>query len=174
MIAQLQLNNFFADFLSVKTNPFFDPKIKEGLIAGKINCSMEIGIPNDGVQVPYKVVLDVSIDPAIEKPALEPYEVKIKIVGFFTFKGEMPNDQKEKMLSLNGASILYGVARGVVAQTTGGGIFGKYILPAVNFVEMLKQTENQTTEEILVEGKKKRTFKKHRTKQIKKKGKAKA
>lgn len=153
MIAQLQLNNFFADFLSVKTNPFFDPKIKEGVISGKIKCSMEIGIPKDGVQVPYKVSLDVSVDPATKKPALEPYAVKIKIVGFFTFKGEITNDQREKMLKLNGATILYGVARGIIAQTTGGGFHGKYILPAVNFVDMFKKKENQIKEtEAVVKG----------------------
>lgn len=173
MIAQLQLNNFFVDFLSVKTNPSFDPKVKEGLIAGKINCATAIGIPKDGAQVPYRVILDVSIDPASEKPALEPYEVKIKIVGFFSFKGEMTNDQKEKMLSLNGASILYGAARGIVAQTTGVGVFEKYILPAVNFVEMSKQKEGQATKEIIAEGKKRKPSKIIREKKLKKKRKAK-
>ncbi len=145
MIAQLQLNNFFTDSLSVKTNQFFDPKIKDGLISGKINCSTEIAIPKDGIQIPSRVVLVVSIEPATEKPALEPYELKIKIVGFFTFNGEMASDQKERMLGLNGASILYGVARGIIAQTTGGGIYGKYILPAVNFVDILEK-ENQVKE----------------------------
>jgi hypothetical protein len=41
----------------------------------------------------------------------------------------------EKMIPLNGLAILYGIARGVVAQATANSSNEKFILPTVNLVE---------------------------------------
>jgi len=43
------------------------------------------------------------------------------------------------MIGLNGLVILYGTARGIVAQATANCLHGKFILPSVNFVELVKK-----------------------------------
>jgi len=144
MLATLQLNNFFIDSLSIENSRFFDPTMDEPCVEGQINCSHSILLPKDESSEPYMLALSIKVSPAEKKPALDPYLIQIKVVGFFTFTGKMDESEKEKMLDLNGASILFGIARGIVVQATGSGIAGKYILPAINFVEMRNQKEQNS------------------------------
>ena len=139
MIAALQLSKFFTEALSVKVNPFFDPKAPSGAkrIAGKLHCHLEVGWIK-GNPKKYQMKLSVQIDPAQERPALDKYAVKLDLIGIFVVSGKMNEDDRERMVSLNGASILYGVGRGIVAQVTGNGPFGAYLLPALNFVKIFE------------------------------------
>lgn len=162
MIAALQLNNFFAESFSFVVNPFFDPKVKEDRIAGQIGCSIEVAVPQEEGQHPYRICLEVTIDPVKEKPALEPYVIQFKIVGYFTIKDKLSDEVKERMLSLNGGTILYGIIRGIVAQTTGSGPFGKYIMPAINLVDIYEKRKKRTLPEGKLDMGKKPSSKKRR------------
>lgn len=143
MIATLQLNNFFADSFSFESNSFYDPKVKEDRLPGQIECSFEVSTPQEEGKHPYLIVLEVSVNPAKERPALDPYAIKFRIVGFFTLSGNPPSEEKDRLLSLNGGTILYGIIRGIVAQATGSGPFGKYIMPAINLVEIYEKRKSQ-------------------------------
>ena len=138
MISHLQLNNYFVKGLSFRSNPAYSPESKVRN-EGQINCSIEYGI---GVEAPdhFMIALVITVEPSTVSPALDPYHINMRIEGYFHF---MPGTQispaeKERMATLNGSSILLGLARGFVAQATGVSEFGKYLLPAVNFVEILK------------------------------------
>ncbi|MEX0829615.1 MAG: protein-export chaperone SecB [Nitrospirales bacterium] len=163
MIAALQLNNFFTESFSIGTNSYYVPGVTEDRVAGKINSSLEIAIPEKEGKYPYRVSLTVSIEPAQEKPALDPYAIKFKIIGFFTLSGNPSSDQKERMLNLNGGAMLYGILRGFVAQTTGSATFGKYILPAINFVDIYEKNAHQRALENEPELKKKSSTRKRRS-----------
>ena len=47
------------------------------------------------------------------------------------------------MASLNGTSILYGVARGIISQISANTILGKMILPTINFIEYFCLKHNE-------------------------------
>jgi preprotein translocase subunit SecB len=147
MISPLQLNNYFIKELSYRSNQAYDPEAKSLLSEGKIHCTLELGT---ALSVPdlYMVALVIAVEPSEVRPALDAYHIKIRIEGFFNFKPEadVSQAQKDKLVQLNGSSILMGLARGLVAQATGVSEFGKYLLPAVNFVEILKATEQGTTD----------------------------
>lgn len=147
MIATLQLNNFFVDSFSFETNPFYDPKVKENRIPGQIGCSFEVRATREEGKIPYSIVFKVTIDPAKEKPSLDPYAIKFNIVGLFTLDGSLSDEERHRVLSLNGGTILYGIIRGIVAQTTGSGAFGKYIMPAINLVEIYDKRGKQAFQE---------------------------
>lgn len=66
-----------------------------------------------------------------------PYSLYLAIVGYFTFAEDTPEDVMQRMINLNGTSILYGIARGLVGQATGAGVHGQFVLPAVNFVALV-------------------------------------
>jgi len=68
-----------------------------------------------------------------------PYSVSMDIVGYFLFALDTAEQTKARMIHLNGASILYVIARGFVGQATGAAKNGQYVLPSVNFLEMLRQ-----------------------------------
>jgi len=68
-----------------------------------------------------------------------PYGIRLDIVGYFLFAPDTTEEVMTRMINLNGASILYGVARGFVGQATGAGKNGQFVLPAVNFIDLLKR-----------------------------------
>lgn len=68
-----------------------------------------------------------------------PYSLHLDIVGYFTFLPGTSDDVMIRMVHLNGSSMLYGIARGFVGQATGAARHGQFLLPAVNFIALLKQ-----------------------------------
>nr|MDP9360952.1 protein-export chaperone SecB [Acidobacteriota bacterium] len=68
-----------------------------------------------------------------------PYSINLDIVGYFLFAAGTSEDLMFRMIYANGASILYGVARGFVGQATGAAKYGQFVLPAVNFVELMRK-----------------------------------
>jgi preprotein translocase subunit SecB len=139
MISSLQLNNYFIEELSVRGNPAYEP-MGADRNAGQISCTVDMakGIGDDDGN--YRIGITVMVRPASSRPALDPYEINLRVVGFFNFlpAPDMTPEDKDRMATLNGSSILYGLARGLVAQATGVGEFGKYLLPGVNFIELLR------------------------------------
>jgi preprotein translocase subunit SecB len=146
MISPLQLNNYFVKELSYRSNPAYkaEPKVRN---EGKITCNVEFGTALNAPDH-FMVALVLTVEPSAVTPALDPYHIHMRIEGYFNFNpgADIPQPEKERMVSLNGSSILMGLARGLVAQATGVSEFGKYLLPPVNFVAVFKSAEQGATE----------------------------
>ncbi len=69
------------------------------------------------------------------------YIVDAKIVGFFDFPADASEEAMQRMIRVNGTTILYGVLRGHVSSVTGAFPAGKHVLPTVNMLEMVKEIE---------------------------------
>lgn len=50
------------------------------------------------------------------------------------------------MIAPNGLSMLYGVARGVVANATAMSWHGKFVLPSLNLIEIIKRKSEAESE----------------------------
>ncbi len=149
MISPLQPNDYFVEQLTISSNPAFDSAAPlSDRTPGKIHCSVEY---SRAIEVPdhFKVAIEVVVEPSTIAPAVDPYSVGLKMQGSFNFLPDsgMTEAQLERMATLNGLSILYGLGRGLVAQSTGVGQFGKYLLPSINFVELLQKKEKVASEE---------------------------
>ncbi len=71
------------------------------------------------------------------------YDLDLEIHGEFWSVLQISPDTLPATLALNALMILYGVARGVVGQATGGGANGRMILPTVLLDDLVgRSTEN--------------------------------
>lgn len=62
--------------------------------------------------------------------------VQLSMEAYFSFDESVPEDEREKILLVNGSSILYGIARGLLAGVSGA--FGNSILlPTVDMVSIV-------------------------------------
>jgi len=87
-------------------------------------------------------LLDMAVIQQIGPKQNFPYEFKLNIVGIFSCKKELPNGiDEERFVKVNGASILYGVAREIVRSTTANGPWSELIVPTVSFFEPPTETE---------------------------------
>ncbi len=64
-----------------------------------------------------------------------PYDIEVIVWGDFIFQAEIPLEAMELHKQISAPSILYGIARAFVAQSTAMFSAGKFILPTVRFTE---------------------------------------
>lgn len=134
MQALLDINEYFVRDFVIKENPKYKQK---KVYEGKAKIAYNIKRKGSGPLF----MIDMAIQVGNSKNMIEqdPYYISIKLTGLFRFLEETDENTIAKMIHLNGLSILYGVTRGIVAQTTSNCIHGKYMLPTINFIELIKR-----------------------------------
>ena len=94
----------------------------------------------------YRLRMTVYINQDERSYSRAPYRIAITLQGIFEAGEKGKNEEETKMLLWsNGLAILYSVARGIVGQATGTSLHGKFVLPTVNFFEVLKDKMNELT-----------------------------
>jgi preprotein translocase subunit SecB len=71
------------------------------------------------------------------------YSLDCEIVGFFHFPQETTDDAMQRLIRLNGCTILYGVLRGQLANITGSFPRQKLILPTVMMEDVVNDIERE-------------------------------
>lgn len=132
----LQLDKYFIDELHVTAidRAPTDPAGDRGLI----NVSFNI-MEHTRLRGKYRLSLRIDYSSPSDE-AQSPYEIHACIQGVFSFP-TMKRVGKRAIgtLAYNGSAILYGLLRGHVAQITGLGIHGPFLLPTVNLMETLRK-----------------------------------
>jgi preprotein translocase subunit SecB len=139
MLALLNFDEYFVEEVYVKANPKFEKKDwNEGAIAISFDIKRKEMEPN------FMIPMAIKLNHAKKDSLNAPYQIILRITGFFSFPKGTDEETIHKMIGLNGLSILYGVARGVVAQATANCPHGKFILPSVNFIELMKSKAKES------------------------------
>lgn len=133
MQSLLNINDYFVEELQVKANPEYKKNIED---KGEIKTSLEF--KRKGKELFFMVQMKIELNRSKEAFLVAPYYIYLDITGFFSFTDGTDEETVKKMIGLNAPVILYGVARGVVAQATANFRYGKFILPTVNFVDALR------------------------------------
>jgi preprotein translocase subunit SecB len=142
MQALLNINDYVVEELTVKGNGEYQKTAKDQ--QGQIDIAFNA--KRKGKEPLYMITMIIELNKSKQAFANNAYYVYLKINGFFGFPKETDEETMQKMISLNGLVMLYGIARGVVAQATANGAHGKFVLPAVNFVELIKQSKISLSE----------------------------
>jgi len=66
-----------------------------------------------------------------------------EIVGYFCFPKETASELIEQLVRINGCTILYGILRGQLAQTTGSFPGGKFNLPTFMMNDVVAEVEKR-------------------------------
>jgi preprotein translocase subunit SecB len=128
----LQLNAFFVENLTYRATPSpeFDPSKKP-----EERHSVDHNVtPNDAGGFTVRLVVQVTAEPGRNCRG----RLSLTLIGFFTLAEGTDEKLKNVLLNQNAPSILYGIARQIVAETTGNGPWGKIFLGTTNFVEVVK------------------------------------
>ncbi|HBZ30105.1 MAG TPA: hypothetical protein DEO56_05845 [Nitrosomonas nitrosa] len=94
---------------------------------------------NDEDQSFYRVILRVSIANRVGKIA--PYDVDVCVYGDFHINKNVPIEEREDLITVNGCSMLYGAIREQVMTLSARSIHGMLILPTVHFRDKIKKRE---------------------------------
>ena len=128
----LQLNSFFLEQLSYRATPLpeFDPSKP---LEERHNVDYDIA-PNASGGFTVRLSLGVTAEPGKNCRC----QLTLSLIGFFSMAPGTDDKTRDSMLTLNAPSILYGIARQIVAETTGNGPWGKVFLGTADFVQIAK------------------------------------
>ncbi len=71
------------------------------------------------------------------------YEIEAAVQGLVEVHDEFPAERRESLAVVNGLGLLYGAVREMVANVTARSVHGILTLPALNFVEVVKQATDE-------------------------------
>lgn len=99
----------------------------------KIHATVGIAVKEGQEKDPrdFLVSLEIVIDNKDGKPA--PYSVDVGVMGLFNVLPSLAKEKREDLLTVNGASILYGAIREMVLNLTSRFAAGPMTLPGMNF-----------------------------------------
>lgn len=142
-LARISLIDYFATDLVLGTNHAFSPdqpvKFEEKDFVVTPTVRKNEGAPLDGRR--WQVIVEIRHQPA---PGVNfPYSYRVVLVGQFGVQDGVQTEDEERFVRIQGASVLYGMAREIVRALTGRGPYRPVILPTVNFYEQ-KAPPSQT------------------------------
>jgi preprotein translocase subunit SecB len=140
MQALLNIDEYFVEEVRVRTNPDYVESGREQR-AGQIKVALSI--KKKGAEPEFMISMKLEVNKAKRAFEVSPYHVFLDIAGYFSFQEGTDQDTMDKMIGFNGPAVLYGVARGIVSQMTANCRHGKFVLPTVNFVELLKKQSDE-------------------------------
>jgi preprotein translocase subunit SecB len=143
----LIVKEYFFPFVQVSADPEHVGR-KE---PSSIDFETKVAVDKDPEDDTYQVTLEITAMPEDETKRI-PYAIHLIAVGMFSVDKNWPDP--EKLLRVNGASILYSSAREFLITVTSRGPWAPMILPTISFLPV---EENKSKES---KPKKKQTTKK--------------
>lgn len=137
MLSQLNIIEYFVEEIILKTNLEYNKEISS---TEDISVDFDI-FQNEENRLLYKVTMVIEIGRSRNN---SPYYIFLKLSGIFSYEKNTNKEYIDKTINLNAPSMLYGIARGVISQITASSLYGKFILPSVNFIEILKRKTKNT------------------------------
>jgi preprotein translocase subunit SecB len=92
-------------------------------------------------------MLRVDCYPQSERPTPRFLHVGVALWGVFSCSPDLEEHQKDRLLRFNTVAILHGIARGVIAGATGSCPGGPFLLPVVNYAEVIERKTAQRESE---------------------------
>jgi preprotein translocase subunit SecB len=135
-ISPLQLRDYSLLYLHIETNADFHSG-EGNVLQNGLGVNFDFK-RQEGTKT-FRVDLDVVVNYPNEMFLRTPYRIRITLQSIVEFEGDYPEEQIPRLLGPNGLAMTYAIARGIVGQATGASPHGKFILPTVNFVELIKE-----------------------------------
>jgi preprotein translocase subunit SecB len=138
--APINLVEYFATDLSLVTNRAFVPDKPVQFVEGgfHVDVALARNEKTDQTLNCWQVTLDVRHQTS---PGTNfPYSYRVVLVGRFSVSPHVVNEDEERTVRIQGASVLYGMTREIVRALTGRGPYRPVILPTVSFYEPKTQT----------------------------------
>ena len=131
MPSLLNFENSIVEEIHIRKNPRFKKDKTIVLKHFKVSCQHY----RRGQEPKFMINMSIGNSKPMSKSENYPYSLKMRIRGFFGFRKDTPEETMDRMIALNGVSILYGLARGIAMQNTANFQYGKFILPTMNFTQ---------------------------------------
>lgn len=87
----------------------------------------------------FLIELLIDVNKSVKAFKTSRYRISLKLLSVFDFSPEISEEEITKLLAPNGLAMAYSTSRGIIGELTANSINGKYVLPSVNFMELIKR-----------------------------------
>lgn len=129
IMSPLSLKTHFFTRIEVEAQACPEGEPGEGVVSSKLECAR-----HEDEDRCWMVQLGLKLEKEEEYPAPQ-YTYQIEIFGVFTLAEEFEPEDSDTFVKVNGAAVLYGAARELIASLTARGPFDAVELPTVTFVD---------------------------------------
>lgn len=130
----LIVKEYFFPFVQVSADP--DITGEESAV---MDFETKVAVDKDPDNDTYQVTLEITAMPEDETKRI-PYAIHLIVVGMFSVDEKWPDP--EKLLKVNGASILYSAAREFIITVTSRGPWPPTTLPTISFLPISDPKNN--------------------------------
>jgi len=88
---------------------------------------------------PHDFMIRLHVGISNKKETHAPYKIDIGVVGLFTATEKIKTEDRNNVVTVNGASILYGAIREQVATLTSRSYLGSMVLPTMDFRDHIEK-----------------------------------
>ena len=132
--APISLIEYFATDLAFSANPNFAPDKPTEMKESEFGVDVRLQrAPEVTEEHRWQLTLEIKCQTAPETNF--PYSFRLVMVGFFSAASTVKPEDEERMVKIQGASVLYSMAREIVRAVTGRGPHRPVMLPTVSFYE---------------------------------------
>jgi Preprotein translocase subunit SecB len=131
----ISCNTYYATELSVVANRKYDPEKPSDLTLDDLH--VESSMAPLGSNRRWMLVLTVEQDVSSVKNA--PYNFTLLLIGQFEIAKGVPEKHAERLLIMNGSSLLYAAAREILRDMTSKGPYPPLLLPTLSFFPLPKE-----------------------------------
>lgn len=149
----LQLERYFFPQVSVEANQDFDGPLDKAtfVIEPKVAITVK---PHQNGKHRFSVVISIEIDANEDK--MHPYSVTVGAFCAVVIADNVPEKFREQLAASNGAHILYGAARELVADITSRGPWPSITLATMTFTDLVKSSGQEEERPLINEPRKRK------------------
>ena len=129
----LLLSNYFVEKLEYEAIPGFNPA---NPAAEELSVDPDVFLVPDK---PHDFMVRLKVNLAGPPKSNSGSRLHFSLIGFFRVREDVPEKLRQAMVFQNAPSILFGIARQITVEMTGNGPYGKFVLPTVNFLEVMRR-----------------------------------
>lgn len=123
----LQLEQHFFTRIELQAHPEADPETQAQFETHVVCARHE--------DDPRRWMITLTAFTADDEESVSPYTGEIEIIGMFKVNDDYPEEKMAKMAHVNGAALLYGSVRELLANLTARGPFPQVMLPTATFID---------------------------------------
>lgn len=147
MNSPLQLEHYFFERMQCVAKPNIeleDVQAWQQADSSRFNLAVELATDPESERH-WQVSVDFRTNE--DYPAPAPYELRFKAIGFFVVDEDFEHDDIERLIRVNGSSVLYSAMREFVSLFTSRAPWGAVMLPTINFRLLSAKPDDESADE---------------------------
>lgn len=133
--SQMQYKNYAVDKIYVESNTL-DVQLPDDIGDDLV---IDFNVLRQANEKSFMIELFIDVNKSAKAFKTSRYRISLKLLSVFDFSPATPEGEITKLIVPNGLAMAYSTSRGIIGELTANSINGKYVLPSVNFMELIKR-----------------------------------